>query len=687
VPAAAIVTLPDRAPRELAGWLRQRAALEGLTVTDEAARLLVELTGEDTATLMGEVRKAALAGGPDNRNVGVRDVGAIVGEHRLSELFDLPRAVEKRDVAAALRTLDRLLATEDALLLLAVLVRNVRTAWTAVAARRRGRSVDEIARALRLPPGVIATLTSAERPDTHFARQIRRCWETEHRLKSSGEPRRRWRRWWPICARSGDRPLDPRRPSPRAHVDRRLRRRGRALRRVRDRRRRVRAFRVPPERRWPATAACSDGCSFPISSGRYRYAFWFRPSAGQHDPVGARALVLENPKARVAWVTVDLIAVDRAFTTALQERLTATSFPPATLIVSASHTHSGPGAFMDSELSGLIAVDRMDSTVRSALIEGVAAAIRRADGARAPALFAATRVTAPAVTSSRIREPLDPEIVVLKITRTDGKPLASSGTSRSTARCSGGKPAAIGRRDGCCLRNARAAARRAGPLRQRSRGRREPAGHGLTALSETAGALAAAVETGWAEARAVPAVRLHVARQTVALPRPAVSLKRCAGGWVPGFFALPLFGLAAETELIGAAVGDTAWVTIPGELQTSFGLAIKRELRGLFGAVFLAGLSNDYLGYFMGPEAAASKSYVACATLYGPDTASCLADGALDVFYRLAERTRRRAARRLGAPRVGKRGEAAGARRGKNGGYAVARRRASADFLRAAVLR
>ena len=189
VPAAAIVTLPDRPTRELPGWVRQRAALEGLTVTDEAARLIVELTGEDTATLMGEVRKAALAGGPDNRNVGVRDVGAIVGEHRLSELFDLPRAVEKRDVAAALRTLDRLLATEDAMLLLTVLVRNVRTAWTAVAARRRGRSVDEIARALRLPPGVIATLTSAERPDTHFARQIRRCWETEHRLKSSGEPR------------------------------------------------------------------------------------------------------------------------------------------------------------------------------------------------------------------------------------------------------------------------------------------------------------------------------------------------------------------------------------------------------------------------------------------------------------------------------------------------------------------
>ena len=65
LPAAAIVELPTRGARDLAGWIRQRAALEGLTITDEAARLLVELTGEDTATLLGEARKAALAGGPD----------------------------------------------------------------------------------------------------------------------------------------------------------------------------------------------------------------------------------------------------------------------------------------------------------------------------------------------------------------------------------------------------------------------------------------------------------------------------------------------------------------------------------------------------------------------------------------------------------------------------------------------
>src|SRR6266508_3894492 len=180
LPATAIVELPTRGTREL----------EGLTVTDEAARLLVELTGEDTATLLGEARKAALAGGPDNRAVGVKDVGAIVGERRLDAIFDLTRAVERRDLAGALKTLDRLLATEDAPLLLSVLARDVRTAWTALSWRRRGRTVEEIARTLRRPPAVIEALTGpTSGSEALLARRLRRCWDADRRLKSSGEPR------------------------------------------------------------------------------------------------------------------------------------------------------------------------------------------------------------------------------------------------------------------------------------------------------------------------------------------------------------------------------------------------------------------------------------------------------------------------------------------------------------------
>lgn len=188
VPAGAVVDLPARQGRELAAWLRQRAAVEGLQVSEEAARLLVEWVGEETVTLLGEARKAALAGGAENHAVGVREVTAIVGEHRVSGVFELTRAVERRDLGAALKTLDRVLATEEPMRVLFLVTRDVRRAWTARALSDRGQSPDQIARALRLPPGVVEAL-ARHGSASALARKLERCWEVERRVKSSGEPR------------------------------------------------------------------------------------------------------------------------------------------------------------------------------------------------------------------------------------------------------------------------------------------------------------------------------------------------------------------------------------------------------------------------------------------------------------------------------------------------------------------
>lgn len=188
VPAACVVDLPARQGRELASWLRQRAAIEGLTVSEEAAKLLVEWVGDETAALLGETRKAALAGGAENRAVGVREVTAIVGEHRLAGVFELTRAVERHDAGLALRTLDRVLASEEPMRVLALLTRDVRKAWTVKAMHDRGQSPAEIARALRLPPGVADALARSG-PVATLARKLERCWEVERRLKSSGEAR------------------------------------------------------------------------------------------------------------------------------------------------------------------------------------------------------------------------------------------------------------------------------------------------------------------------------------------------------------------------------------------------------------------------------------------------------------------------------------------------------------------
>ena len=192
LPPAAIVALPLRKGRAMEDWLKQRAAADGLVVTDDAARQLVQWVGEDGARLLGETRKAALLAGPENRKVAAAEVAQIVGEHRVSDVFELTRAVERRDVRLALLTLDRLLATEEPVFLLALLTRSVRQALTVRDLAAAGQSAVEIARAVRpTPPPVVEAIMArvAGASGAGLTWQLARCWEAEWRCKSGGQPR------------------------------------------------------------------------------------------------------------------------------------------------------------------------------------------------------------------------------------------------------------------------------------------------------------------------------------------------------------------------------------------------------------------------------------------------------------------------------------------------------------------
>ena len=92
--------------------------------------------------------------------------------------------------------------------------------------------------------------------------------------------------------------------------------------------------------------------------GRHPDAFWFRPSSGVHDPLIIRALVLESGAARVLWLAVDLVGVDPGMLATLRGRLERAGSKYSAIIVSASHTHSGPGAYADSALFAFVAIDR-----------------------------------------------------------------------------------------------------------------------------------------------------------------------------------------------------------------------------------------------------------------------------------------------------------------------------------------
>jgi len=123
---------------------------------------------------------------------------------------------------------------------------------------------------------------------------------------------------------------------------------------------------------------------------------------------------------------------------------------------------------------------------------------------------------------------------------------------------------------------------------------------------------------------------LHLAHtlRTIAEMRPTTAAPITAEAY--------LAALPSAADLTAVRVGGTAWITVPGELQTRLGLDIKTAGRRGFDETFVAGYSNDYLGYFLTRQDYGRPSYVACGSLYGETGGEIVRDAAVDLLDRLA---------------------------------------------------
>ena len=68
-----------------------------------------------------------------------------------------------------------------------------------------------------------------------------------------------------------------------------------------------------------------------------------RDSTGVHDPLLSSALYLENGPVRVLLIANDVIYVSKASTARCRKLISdSTGIPPQNILISATHTHSGP---------------------------------------------------------------------------------------------------------------------------------------------------------------------------------------------------------------------------------------------------------------------------------------------------------------------------------------------------------
>ena len=166
-----------------------------------------------------------------------------------------------------------------------------------------------------------------------------------------------------------------------------------------------------------------------------------------------------------------------------------------------------------------------------------------------------------------------------------------------------------------------------------------PALRGWPGVRQTADALAREVLATWRRTPVERESALHAVSDLVHLPPPRLSLRNCLGRWIPSGLTVGMgWGFPSEVEMVGVAVGASAWVTVPGEFQTRLGQTVKAEGRRLFRHAFVVGISNDYAGYFLTPDVYDRPSYIACASLYGKAGGRLVAERAIDILKKLGEK-------------------------------------------------
>jgi len=147
-----------------------------------------------------------------------------------------------------------------------------------------------------------------------------------------------------------------------------------------------------------------------------------RISEGIHDPLYASALILDDGETQIGFCAVDVIFISREITERVRERVqAATGIPGQNLMVSASHTHSGPVTFSDIFYDPV--VPKADSEYISYLVDKLVQVYVEAFQNKRACKVAITTADGSGVGGNRrsVTDAVNPEIpvLVLKDVETD----------------------------------------------------------------------------------------------------------------------------------------------------------------------------------------------------------------------------------------------------------------------------
>lgn len=393
---------------------------------------------------------------------------------------------------------------------------------------------------------------------------------------------------------------------------------------------------------------------------------------GQHDPLTARVLLLDDGTTRVAIATVDLTSMSAETIAAAKAILAqAAGVPPEDAIVCASHTFSAPHAMAPPDATPA-EKDRkagFAAAIDAALRSAAAAAAASLGPARVGAGAGASRVGV----NRDVRSPAgwwlgadaagfsDPTVSVLRVDGIDGRPRAvlfdaavqpsvmdgaqdGPGGSLVTADLAGAAARTVEAHEGSgtVAMFLPGAGGDQAPLLMVDR--HVVDGHGRASRTDIGAAGFAVLDLlgdrfGTDAARAadavstVPGAELHVLRGSAAVPSQLSSPRDPPRGPVASFAYRP--GPTVAVPIVVVQIGDTALVGLQAELAAGVGADIRA--RSPFAHTIVATMVDGSAKYMANAAGYDRFTYEARNSPYGRGAAELTADRVLALLATLRQ--------------------------------------------------
>jgi hypothetical protein len=367
-------------------------------------------------------------------------------------------------------------------------------------------------------------------------------------------------------------------------------------------------------------------------------ARWGSPSKGVHDPIYARALVLDNGQMRVAICNMDLVITTIQLRKAIWERLVEVELDA--LLLFATHNHSGVGGYVDNFLAELVAMGPYDENTFRNLADGVSQAVMEASVNLRPATIGWTRTAAPDLCTNRRARGgrVDPDIGVLRVMGQDGEPIAILVNFAAHPTILGPENMLISADFPGFLARfleewaevvlfANGASADIEPRLMRG-------GNGFEGARAFGESLGQRVLQVLDEVDTKAEVRIESIEREIPLPsRPDLGpniqiplLTRClnvlADIWLP-----------EKTVLELIAIDDLLFIGVPCDLGAEVGLGIKASVPPRWG--FIISQANDYIGYVITRDQYREGGYEAKMSFFGPDLAALIKGEVLGMVQEL----------------------------------------------------